>query len=265
MKKIQVDSLNIKVGMRDFYLDLQELEESLNAFVCSSRRSNYRRWSSTTMSTETAIIELHFYNYYIINHYLVYCIKLPDLNGIQIDYISDTDENLASFLSYCTPVCLQKLKVNYWRNNLTWVKSKFYVDAFSQAAARTFKLVYFKCIDFRVEDLQTIIRAAHNAEQIEFHFCWIHCSSDLDFGADLSYNTKILDFRGWGDIGCKERTTDWITDPLSFSLIVDAISNSGLKASLQKLKIACNQTLSASNVQAELDMKDMSHISVFEE
>ena len=54
-------------------------------------------------------------------------------------------------------------------------------------------------------------------------------------------------------------------DPPSFSFIVDAIGNSGLRVSLQKLSIAENPTLTASEIQAELDEKGMSHISVVEE
>ena len=190
---------------------------------------------------------------------------MPDLNGIRIDNISDADADLASFLSDCTPARLKLLVVNYPANNGTGIKSKFYVNAFSKAAARMTKEVYFQCIDFSAEDLQTIVRAARNAERIVFHFCCIHCSSGLDFGANLSYNTKFLSFQSWGSTDYKVRKTDWKADPSKFSLIVDAISNSGLKASLEKLNIYSNQTLSASNVQENLNAKCMSHITVVQE
>ena len=192
-------------------------------------------------------------------------LRLPDLKGIRIDKISDTDADLASFLSDCTPTSLKLLAVNCSINSYTGIKSKFYVDLFSQAAARTTKEVYFNCIDFSAEDLQTVVRAAHNAERIVLSFCCIHCSSGLDFGVDLSYNTKFLSFQEWGYTRFKERTTDWIADPSKFSLIVDAISKSGLKNSLEKLSISLNQTLSVSKVQEELSAKGMSHISVVEE
>ena len=189
-------------------------------------------------------------------------LRLPNFKGIQISCISDADADLASFLSDCTPVRLNMLWVNYWANNLTAIRSKFYVDAFSGAAARTTKEIYFGCIDFSAKDLQTFVRASRNAERIVFYFCSIHCSSGLDFGADLSYNTKFLSFQFWGDTGYKERTTDWKANPSKFSLIVDAIGSSGLKTSLEKLSIAWNQTLSASKVQEELNAKGMSNISV---
>ena len=164
-------------------------------------------------------------------------LRLPDLNGIRVFIISDEDADLTNFFSNCTPARLQLLNVYSFPNNETGIKSKFYIDAFSGAAARTTKEVYFRCIDFSAEDLQTIVRAACNVERIVFDWCCIHCSSGLDFGDDLCYNTKFLSFQSWGSIYYEERTTDWKADQSKFSLIVDAIGSSGLKASLQKLSI----------------------------
>ena len=191
-------------------------------------------------------------------------LSLPDLNGIQINYISDADADLEEFLSKCTPAHLQEFWVNLLSNSWIGIKSKFYIDAFSEAARRTVKKVCFGNIDFSAKDLQTVVRAAHNTEQIEFYSCCIHCSSGLDFGADLNYKTKVISFESWGNTDYKERTTDWKKDPSKFSLIVDAISGCGLKDSLQELLICDNQTLTASKVQTELDEKGMSNISVVE-
>ena len=189
-------------------------------------------------------------------------LRLPKFKGIRVDYISDADADLASFFSNCTPAKLKLLAVNRLKNSFIGIKSDFYADVLSRAAARTTKEIFFTCIDFSKEDLQTVVRAAHNTERIVFENCNIHCSSGLDFGADLSYKTKYLSFQGWGYTNDKERTTDWKTDPSKFSLIVDAISSSGLKASLQMLRIAYNDTLIESEVQEELNEKGMSHISV---
>ena len=192
-------------------------------------------------------------------------LRLPDLNGVRVNYILEADTVLARFLSDCTPAHIQLLVFNRFTNSHTGIKSKFYVNAFSDAVARTTKKVYFSYIDFNAEDLQTVIRAAHKTERIVFQWCSIHCSSCLDFGADLSYKTKLLSFQSWGNTYYKERTTDWKADPSKFSLIVDAIGSSGLKASLEKLNISFNPTLSASKVQEELNEKGMSQISVVEE
>ena len=192
-------------------------------------------------------------------------LRLPDLCGIRVDKISEADAELANFLTDCTPARIQLILVNYNSISNTGIKSKFYVDAFSETAARTAKEVFFYCIDFSAEDLQTVVRAARNAERIVFSFCCIYCSSGLDFGKDLWYKTRLLSFQFWGSTYFEERTTDWKTDPSKFSLIVDAIGSSGLRASLEKLSIYNNQTLSASKVQEELNSKSMSHISMVEE
>ena len=189
-------------------------------------------------------------------------LRLPDLCGIRVEHISDADADLASFLSDCTPARLKLLNVNWYAKNNTGIKSKFYIKTFSEAAARTTKKIFFYCIDFGAEDLQSIVRAGCNAERIVLNFCCIHCCPGLDFGADRRYITKFLSFQYWGEMSYKERKTDWKTDPSKFSLIVDAIGNSGLKASLEKLNIAYNITLPKSKVQEELNEKSMSHISV---
>ena len=192
-------------------------------------------------------------------------LKIPDISWIQIESVSEADANLAKFLRNCTPVHLHSLVINQIANSLTGIKSKFYIDAFSKAAANIIKEVFFYCIDFRAKDLQTVVRSAHKSERIVFNFCDIHCSSSLDFGADLNYNTKFLSFQYWGSTSRKERMTDWKTDSSKFSLIVDAISSSGLSSSLEQLIITGNPTLSKLILQMELNWKNMSNISVVEE
>ena len=192
-------------------------------------------------------------------------LRLPDLKGIRVDNISNKDIDLASFLSECTPARLELFLVNYDIIDSTWIKSKFYTDAFSRAAASTTKEVFFSYIDFSAEDLQTLVKAACNVERIVFRWCCVHCSSGLDFGADLSYNTKFISFQGWGNKYQEDRMTDWRADPSKFSLVVDAISSSGLKTSLNKISIYGNNTLSASKVQEELNTKGMLHISVIDD
>ena len=192
-------------------------------------------------------------------------LRLPDLDGIEIGCFSNSDTKVNSFLSEFIPAQLNLLAINYPTSRDTSIKSKFYIKSFSKAEERTFKDIYFQCIDFSEKYLQTAIRSARNAKRIVFHFCCIHCSSELDFGADLSYNTEYISFQGWGDMSYYERTTDWIEEPTSFFRIVDAIASSGLRASLKKLSIKFNQTLSISRVQEELNGKGMSQISVVDE
>ena len=192
-------------------------------------------------------------------------LRLPDLNVIHIEHISDVDTDLASFLRNCTPARLKLLIVKSFVNSSIRIKSKFYIDALSEAARRTTIEVYFHCIDFSAKDLQTVARAASNAEKIFFNCCSIHCSSGLDFGVNFSYNTKFLSFQNWGSTNYIGGATDWKADPSKFSLIVDAIGSCGLRTSLEELNIYHNDTLSASKVQEELNKKGMSHISVVQD
>ena len=190
---------------------------------------------------------------------------MPDLKGIQIERISDNDKCLNRFLQECTPSSISLLSINWYRNNEIAIKSSYYINSLWKVAATTANEIFFYCIDFSAEDLQTVIKAARNTERIVFSFCCIHCSSCLDFGVDQSYNTKFLSFQHWGRTDYKERTTDWINNPSCFENIVNAICSSGMKASLQKVSIYRNNTLNKSNLQELFNAKGIFHISIVEE
>ena len=190
---------------------------------------------------------------------------MSDLNGIQLNYISKADADLASFLSDCTPAHLCLLAANWYSNNNAGIKSEFYINSLSKAVSKVTKEVYFWCFDFSTINLEQIIKTAHNSERLVFRFCCIHCSPDLDFGSTCDYNTKFLSFECWGQTDYIVRMSEWKTDPSCFENIVDAIKNSGLKDSLQKVSIGYNQTLSKEKVQELFNSKGMSHITVTEE
>ena len=192
-------------------------------------------------------------------------ITLSNVNKIHFYWISNSDSDLAGFLNNCLPAHINLLAVNWLTNNNIGINAKFYISSLSKAAARTTKDIYFYSIDFSAEDLQTVVKAACKTERVVFHFCSIHCYSGMDFGADLKYNIKFLSFQFWGHMSHEVRTTDWKTDPSSFSNIVDAIGSSGLRTSLEKVSVYFNKSLSPSKIQEEFNLKGMSHISVGEE
>ena len=126
----------------------------------------------------------------------------------------------------------------------------------------TTKEVYLRCLEFSEAELEQIVRASCNAERLIFEGCDIHCSTKLDFGFALKYKTKILNFQDWGNTSNLYEKSDWKSFPPCFYNIIDAISNSGLRFSLQTISIDKNPTLSAENVQKWLKKKGMPHISV---
>ena len=191
-------------------------------------------------------------------------LKLPDIKRIIINNVSDSDANLSRFLSNCTPNQLKFLCINYLSTADTQIKSKIDINSLSKAVGAVTKEVYIRLYEFSAADLQQFIRAACNVERIIIQRCSVHCSSALDFGTKLKYNTNFLSFQYWGDTSYKE-LTDWISDPSCFSHIVDAIGSSGLRDSLTKLSIAYNQTLDKAKVQELLNAKGMAHIKVVEE
>ena len=59
-----------------------------------------------------------------------------------------------------------------------------------------------------------------------------------------------------------DRKSDWMSTPSCFKNIVEAISKSGLKESLQEVDINANHTLNKDEVQDMFNKLEMSHISV---
>ena len=192
-------------------------------------------------------------------------LTLPDIKRIRIDYVSDSDADLSSFLSNCIPNQFKFLCINNPTNNSTSIKSKIDIKSISKAVAAVTKEIHIRLYEFSAADLQQFVRAACNAERIVIQRCSVHCSSSLDFGSKIKYNTSFLSFQSWGDNSYKELTTNWITDPSCFSNIVDAIGGSGLRHSLTKLGIGSNPTLDKAKVQGLLNAKWMTHISVVTE
>ena len=122
-------------------------------------------------------------------------LKLPNLNGLNIEYNSNVDADLISFLRDCTPAHLRLFVIKCWRFHPEEINSKFFTESFSKIAARISKEVFFFSILFNAKDFQTIVKAACNTERIMFRYCSINYSSGFDFGSDLIYKTKFLSFQ----------------------------------------------------------------------
>ena len=193
--------------------------------------------------------------------------RLPDIKRIQITNISDSDADLVdSFLNW-TPNQLKTLYIHHSLTSGTPIKYKFDINSLSKAVAAVTREVIIYNFELSAADLQQLIRASCNAERIVFYLCSVHCSSTLDFGATIKYDTNYLGFDCWGHTHFGQLTTDYISEPSSFSHIVNAIGSSGLRHSLTKLGIYENQTLkkikSAESVECKGNVTHFSRWGIF--
>ena len=140
-------------------------------------------------------------------------LKLPDIKRINIYNVSDSHTNLSCFLSNCAPNQLKYLCINHSTFADTLIKSKIDINSLSKTVAAVTKEIFIRLYEFSAADLQQFVRAACSAERIIIHRCSVHCSSALDFGSELKYNTNFLSFQFWGYTSYTELTTDWKTDP----------------------------------------------------
>ena len=125
---------------------------------------------------------------------MAFKLRLPDIKRIKICNISDSDADLVdSFLNW-TPDHLKILCIHHHAPSGTPVNYKLDINSLSKAVAAVTKEVNISCFEFSAADLQQFIRAACNAERIVFCYFSLHCSSALDFGAKIEYNTNYLGF-----------------------------------------------------------------------
>ena len=191
-------------------------------------------------------------------------LRLPNIRKIDINYISDGNKELNSFFQNWVPSKLDLLSVNNWMNTYTGIKMDFYIDSISKAIKSVKKEIYLTCFEIKEPELEQIIKSSSNWERLILRFNDIHCSRKLDFSVSSKYKIKFLSFYNCGNTSFKDRKTDWISTPSCFKNIVEAISKSGLRDSLEQVDIYGNHTLNKDKVQAMFNELGMSHISVVE-
>ena len=192
-------------------------------------------------------------------------LRLPNFRKIQIDFISEGNKELNSFFQNWVPSKIDLLSVNYWRNTETGIKMGLYIDSISKAMKSVQKEIYLGCFEIKESELEQIIKSASNWERLVLRYSDIHCSKKLDFSGSDKHKIKFLSFTLCGSTYFEERKSDWKRTPSCFKNIVEAISKSGLRESLEKVDIARNPTLKKDEVQVMFNEFEMSHISVVEE
>ena len=200
-----------------------------------------------------------------IRHIAAQKYRLPNTIKLKINHITNENSDLAKFLINCAPSKIKQLLINNENDSFSTINSSFYIDSLSHAVSKATKEVYIKGFYFKRADLQKFIMAAHNVEKLVFDNCSIRCLKQLNFGEDIQYNIKYLSFQSCGDINSIYLKTHWIKTSKSFKNIIDAISECGLKNSLEKINIYKNQTLSTSLVKWMLEDQDIKSIDVIRE
>ena len=191
-------------------------------------------------------------------------LKLPNIRRIKIQNIQDRNKKLTAFLQNWVPSKLDLFLVNFPYNSRTEIKMDFYIGSISKSIILVTKEIYLWCFEIKESELEWIIKSASNWERLILRFSDIHCSRKLDFSVSVKCKIKFLSFYNCGFNNSKERKTDWISTPSTFKNIVEAISRSKLKDSLEEVDISGNDTLDKNEAQAMFDELKMPHISVVE-
>ena len=189
--------------------------------------------------------------------------RLPNIKRLVVNKISDSNSDLASFLSNSVPNKLDLFWMNhsYISNDAT--KIDFYIESLCEAIKGVSKEIYFENLIVGEKDLEKIVKSSRNWERLVIRWSDILCSSALDFSTDSEYKTKSLSFYNWG-YNSKCRKSSWLTDSSLFENIVEGIGKSGLKQSLQTVDIqGCE--LEKSKVQEMFTKHEIINVSVVED
>ena len=189
-------------------------------------------------------------------------LRLPNIRRIQIDKIPDGNKELNSFFQNWVPSKLDLFSVNHAYKTDTGIKMDFYIDSISKAIKSVSKEIYLECFEIKEAELEQIIKSSSNWERLIIRYSDIHCSKKLDFSVSSKYKIKFLSFYNCGNTDYKDRKSDWIKTPSCFKNIVEAISKSGLRDSLEQVDIYGNTTLNKDEVQVMFNELGMSYISV---
>ena len=190
--------------------------------------------------------------------------RLPNIKKLVINKISDSNSDLASFLSNSVPNKLHLFWMNHsYINGSIPTKIDFYIESLSEAIKGVSKEIYIQNLVVGKKDYEKIIKSSCNWERLVIRFSDILCSSALDFSTDSDYKTKSLSFYNWGN-DSKYRKSSWMADSSLFENIVEGIGKSGLRQSLQTADIKGCQ-LDKSKVQEMFTKHGMTNVSVVED
>ena len=187
--------------------------------------------------------------------------RLPNIKRLVIKKISESNSDLASFLSNSFPNKLDLFWMNHPYISDVGIKIDFYIDSLCEAIKGVSKEIYIVNLIVGEKDLEKIIKSSCNWERLVIRYSDIHCSSALDFSTDSDYKTKYLSFCNWGN---SSKKSSWKTDSSLFENIVEGIWKSGLKLSLRTVDIqGCK--LDKSKVQEMFTKHGTTNVSVVED
>ncbi|CAI2378712.1 unnamed protein product [Moneuplotes crassus] len=176
--------------------------------------------------------------------------KLPLLGGIDFGGITDeTHELVLKILSEHFPDEIPHLFLDWYSKD---GEIKAFLEVFSSISERVPKTLFIGNRNLSNTEFCELFHIFCKTETLEFRNVEI-AGEAFDFNSDASYSIKRIIFtsccetEGWGDL-------------TQFSSIIEGISKTGLKDSLETITFEECPTIDVDMVQDVLNKKEMSHI-----
>ena len=188
-----------------------------------------------------------------------YKFKLPNIKSIEIRKAYINSCSFQNFLQYWIPWKLANILIEKQFNKDDSYED-FYIGPIWKALLNVNKQVCLSGFNFNEKQLEQIIKYSFNWEILIFDTWVISCFKYFSFNISKKYKIKYLSFKNW-EMGANKIDSDFLWTPSKFMNIIEAISKSQLKSSLQKVVIY-NSSLNFILVQKWFDEFGMSHVKV---
>ncbi|CAI2365437.1 unnamed protein product [Moneuplotes crassus] len=184
-------------------------------------------------------------------------IKLPPIKRVFFQNIKNEHlDKIDQFLTHSVPDKLSLLALNH--TDSTLIDGSKIIKGLESSLHKVIKEIWIYYFEFQPSELETIFRSSTNTEKLCIVVCKINTQEKMDFGTK---QTKIsyLSFNCSGS----NHGVNWGSNPKDLENIIEAISRSSVKDSLQTLNTrSCK--LSVSKVEEMLSTHKLSNIKVIE-
>lgn len=132
-----------------------------------------------------------------------------------------------------------------------------YFESILVGCSKANKMVNLQKFKMNYTQLSKIIKSSSQCEEICLGYCQITTEGVLNFKIDDDYKLKVINFHHSGDSGTTR--SNWNKDQSEIAKIIEAMSDSGIKQSLQVL-MPVSSTKITDKIQHILNFNGMRHV-----
>ena len=157
--------------------------------------------------------------------------KLPKLNKLKVIPWETDCQDIKQLLTQSFPDEVNYFTFKAWNGGVQSISG--YMEELKQCILKSKDKVAIVNSTLNSAELNQIFRTCKHVSRLWIWSCKIEIDSELDFGQENDYNIKYLCFRYTGNYD----RTNWESNKSDMQTLFKAISNSGLRRSLNEINV----------------------------